>query len=1001
MDFATYQKGGRDLYEQLAEVVTQILAAALERQPSINVQHIQRRAKSPDSLREKLANRNALDSDTIELAVKDLAGCRIVLHTNSDVEAVRRSGIFRDNFDVDGDRTKIHHPVPGTPTADDLFISDNVVVKLKEDRTRLPEYARFAGLWCEVQVQTILNHAWSDMAHGTIYKRLTLQGFGTTAMKAIKVRLDGVMRKYLLPAGHEFAKVRADFERLAAGKALFDQGILRALEACGDNNARFEILERFRDHVFPYYDDLATDAPEIRKTLKLVAQHALGCETKQRDATFGMLPGYTADHVVDRVAGILDKLRYLDVETAFDDIRELFLSASSEKMQNRWIKSARELASYNVEMWNLVGPIVQARLMWRVGKLQDDELVEARPLILTILECVLDTEVEGASMTQYNAVTIQRGAAVPSDRLAEIRNNALVVLERLMKLAQTDAERARVAHTMLMGSEWPRIGQLDPKLVAMVLRNSITVVKALGAWAPQFNFELLQHLEEKLWWLRWHFHRFPEAIKRDADVDPLLRELDTEILRFRDQINADGDFTTFNVLVGHESIFPPAWDDPDFDHVKQQQYREAAIERLVKSVTTETAARWRKLLTRCVNTTLHDRGGFRRFLEQLGQSKPDIALDYVRTADATFEEALPSLIKGLESSDRAVDARAFIEGWVRGRSHYQTVIAYTFDTAEPRADWLEAAMRVAMDNNDAFSVAQAFGAAVARHNPTSGLITPVILPAMEWLAARRNFSWVQELCWRPSASTLFKDITDSQADRILQAIIPQERIDHDEQTVLVSLTKRWPEKVAQFFEQRLATEASCEDSGYDAIPSVAVELQAAWTPHIDLLVATARRWYIADKSRYSWRRRLIPAIFPRITQPLSAALGREIDKGDDESIAFVIATLRSYHDELSSESLCRRIVAALPEGHRLLDTVELLLEATGGVHGEFGLVAAYQNKHAAITAWLADDSPAVRAFATKYLHTLEQRIADAQRQAEEDLESRRLDFDWSSNVASE
>jgi hypothetical protein len=63
------------------------------------------------------------------------------------------------------------HPVPGQTDPSNLFISSNYVLTLKANRTSLPEYARFAGPRCEVQVQTTLNHAWSEMEHDIIYKK--------------------------------------------------------------------------------------------------------------------------------------------------------------------------------------------------------------------------------------------------------------------------------------------------------------------------------------------------------------------------------------------------------------------------------------------------------------------------------------------------------------------------------------------------------------------------------------------------------------------------------------------------------------------------------------------------------------------------------------------------------------------------------------------------------------------------------------------------------------
>lgn len=79
-------------------------------------------------------------------------------------------------------------------------------MKLKPDRTALPEYARFNDLCCEVQVQTTLNHAWSEMEHDIIYKKPVLHGFGGKLFEAIEHRLQKIMKAHLLPAGYDFRK---------------------------------------------------------------------------------------------------------------------------------------------------------------------------------------------------------------------------------------------------------------------------------------------------------------------------------------------------------------------------------------------------------------------------------------------------------------------------------------------------------------------------------------------------------------------------------------------------------------------------------------------------------------------------------------------------------------------------------------------------------------------------------------------------------------------------
>ena len=84
MDIAAYATEGRHRYGELAETVATILRAAIERSGKMRLQEIQRRAKDIESLRKKLGKLNNPPED-VELAVKDLGGCRLAFYTNSDV----------------------------------------------------------------------------------------------------------------------------------------------------------------------------------------------------------------------------------------------------------------------------------------------------------------------------------------------------------------------------------------------------------------------------------------------------------------------------------------------------------------------------------------------------------------------------------------------------------------------------------------------------------------------------------------------------------------------------------------------------------------------------------------------------------------------------------------------------------------------------------------------------------------------------------------------------
>ena len=110
MNIKEYEHGGRALYADFAAEVGEILRAAIGEKVDIRLQNIQFRAKDAVSLRVKLARVNAKPEDRIADIAKDVAGCRLIFYTNGDDYRFGQSGILRDNFIIDYERSKIHYP---------------------------------------------------------------------------------------------------------------------------------------------------------------------------------------------------------------------------------------------------------------------------------------------------------------------------------------------------------------------------------------------------------------------------------------------------------------------------------------------------------------------------------------------------------------------------------------------------------------------------------------------------------------------------------------------------------------------------------------------------------------------------------------------------------------------------------------------------------------------------------------------------------------------------
>ena len=247
MTFEEYQQDGRTRYLALVDAIQNILQHMLI-QHGLMAHTITGRAKEVGSLAKKLKNRGIDPADAIDERLKDLAGCRVVFLTNSQVEAFNHTGALHENFEVLD--VNVHHPVPGTDTETKLFDSTNYLVCLKPERLALPEYRAFAGLRAEIQIQTLLNHAWAEMGHDTIYKEPNLKHLGAARMADIGERMNRVMQAHLVPAGHDFDKIASDFRRLVQADGAVD-AVTATIVAPQDNNALEDALETYADLVLP------------------------------------------------------------------------------------------------------------------------------------------------------------------------------------------------------------------------------------------------------------------------------------------------------------------------------------------------------------------------------------------------------------------------------------------------------------------------------------------------------------------------------------------------------------------------------------------------------------------------------------------------------------------------------------------------------------------------------------------------------------------------------
>lgn len=127
---------------------------------------------------------------------------RVTTYVLADVEKVEK--VLRKYFEIDEHLSSNTSKRLGKDKVG--YRSVHYVVMLSPDRLILPEYSPYKGLKIEIQIRTILQHAWAQIGHDETYKQ--------TAVLPPKIERDFMLLAGLLEiADNEFNRTSLEIEK--------------------------------------------------------------------------------------------------------------------------------------------------------------------------------------------------------------------------------------------------------------------------------------------------------------------------------------------------------------------------------------------------------------------------------------------------------------------------------------------------------------------------------------------------------------------------------------------------------------------------------------------------------------------------------------------------------------------------------------------------------------------------------------------------------------------
>lgn len=244
-----YETACKDLGD-LGPVVEHLLKELLTA-GSLRFHSVSHRVKSDSSVKRKLAEKGSTYDSLSD--VQDLLGIRVITFFPDEVD--KAAAIITNEFEIDTqnsvDKRQLLDP--------DRFgyLSLHYVASLSSDRVKLTEHSRFDGVRFEIQVRSILQHAWAEIEHDLGYHS---PGAIPDSVRRRFSRLAGLLEI----ADDEFMTLRdevSDYQRSVPGEISrapesvpIDQDSLDALVSSGS-----DVLVRLDEHIAARFDAVLTE----------------------------------------------------------------------------------------------------------------------------------------------------------------------------------------------------------------------------------------------------------------------------------------------------------------------------------------------------------------------------------------------------------------------------------------------------------------------------------------------------------------------------------------------------------------------------------------------------------------------------------------------------------------------------------------------------------------------------------------------------------------------
>jgi len=690
----------------------------------------------------------------------------------------------------------------------------------------------------------------------------------------------------------------------------------------------------------------------------------------------GKLHGKSHEDLLAQSVKILDKIKYLETKRVLRILERLYHHGGNS-IKSEVLKTFEYLSRYSLFVLRQIEYKTQTLILDEIESWNDRKMIQDLEILIVITQEILKPTFEGHSMPDYKTFTFHSGPLNVSDALKRLRQRSIMLLEKLYSLSHSLTQKVKILQVLREATHTPHSHVYGDDMETMVLEDTNTIIDFYLEILPSAENEIIQDIEEqKIWFLR-RFTKIPP--KR-------LKELE-------EAIRSNSAYDMFRVFVGYDGRL-----DQDFDFEKDRAIRTQKVHEFVTDISQNNFEEWRKkILSVIKNYSASESGSygyFETFLSELGNKKPDLAIQLIEKNEKELSPFLLSLISGIWKSDAKKEAKELVSKWI-DEGKYLYILGFIFVVVD---DLDEKLLKKTLSKAKKLEDARALNnilQSIVHHYPKHKHLKSVFIEILKELIKQENTWWVEELWFR--GKQILPGLTEKEMNVILDGLLLLPNIEYRAEEILQPIAEKSPKKVIDFFHKRVEIKSKKRrgiDDRYDGVPFNFYKLSPTLSKQGKIIIPLILKWYKDGGKKNNWlfsweASHLFEEVFPGFSPILEQALIDLIKIGDKNSRDIVFSVISKYQGNKFLWNTVRVLMMKYA-GTKTYDEVRSslfgYLSQTGVVSGEDGFVRAYQAKKEEIKELEKDSDKRIKMFIREYKDYLEKRIAFEQKRTNEQIE---------------